>query len=155
MSTDKPVEWAITLGVKKEKRNFYTRSVLIKKVTKIFRAQNFDEIIFGIEDYETTGLHVHIYYRGPTIIWMTFNKLWDIGYVKNRHVYDKQGWIKYISKQSDVHHYGEEVHELSIIEQMTGMSIHQYINQRREEGDRFEETLSEGEYYDLKSATDI
>lgn len=121
------IEWAITLGIKPEYRKEYKRYKFIKHIEQVFEDIGYDQLMFSIEDYSTTGLHAHVYYNGKPIYWIDFNKRYNLGYVKNKKVYDRNGWIRYISKFNDVHSYGFDIilnkKEDSIISKFTGMSL--------------------------------
>lgn len=122
------VEIAITLGIKKELRNLYTREQLVERIYELFDNQDTKYIIFSLEDYATSGIHAHIYYFGKQIYWKSFNTRWGLGYVKNVNVYDKEGWIKYITKkgvfwEKGIDYKSTANNEISVIEILTGKSL--------------------------------
>lgn len=134
------IEIAITLGIKEDLRELYTKEQLVERVYDMFKLHYSKcSMIFSIEDYSSTGYHIHIYYKGPKIYWKVFNQRWGLGYVKNRNVYDRDGWIKYIKKQGSIWMYNggpittevlDDIIEdqTSLIEQMSGMSIFEYMD---------------------------
>lgn len=119
----------ITLGVKDTERKNYNEETLQKKTLKLFNDVGYVSLIFSIENYSTTGYHVHAYYRGRPIYWKNFNKLWGIGYVKDQTVYDVQGLIKYIKKHGTYWDYGLPLDdtEKSVIERFVGHSLEDEI----------------------------
>lgn len=89
---------AITLGVKNAHRPNLLLQPLVKRIDDLMKEFKPTYYCACIEDYTTTGYHVHIYFEGPEILWMEFNRRWALGYVKDRTIYDKEGWLKYIKK---------------------------------------------------------
>lgn len=128
------IEVAITLGVKKELRHIYDRITLKKRIKQILDKYRYNYILYSTEEYETTGLHVHVYYVGQPILWSAFNKQWEIGYVKNRGVYNRNGWMRYVKKQGDYYEHGqlpvgirEEEEGRSPMEQLCGMTLEEAV----------------------------
>lgn len=114
-------EWSITCGVKKELRDKYTDEELMSRLFNILSECGGKEIVVCVEKYQETGYHVHAYYYGKNIFWKDFNKKWEIGYVKNRNIYNKDGWINYIKKQEKYFEYGQP--KKQPIERFTGYSL--------------------------------
>lgn len=116
---------AITLGIKKEYRKKVGQEELVVKIYKLMNQYKSRYFVFSIEDYATTGLHVHIYFEGPEPMWMDFNKSWGLGYIKNKPVYDIAGWIRYIKKKGIYWEMGkmEKRKKITPIERLTGISL--------------------------------
>lgn len=116
------IKAAITLGLKKELRNKYGNEQLLKRVKDIFEEIGYTYILTSVEDYKTTGKHVHVFYVGKSIYWLKFNKLWGLGYVKNKEVYDEPGWIKYVKKHNKWEEHGVYINK-PIMERLSGISL--------------------------------
>lgn len=117
---------AITLGVKNEYRNKITHGSMVQRIYNIMKRYSSSYWVGTIEDYVTTGYHVHIYFEGPEILWVDFNKDWGLGYVKNREVYDTDGWIKYIKKTGCYWEQGIKRRrnvKITPIERLTGIRL--------------------------------
>jgi len=143
------VEHAITLGIKKQFRSEIDRYDLTERLYNMFKDYyTVKYVLFSLEEYTDTGLHVHIYYLGSHITWKIFNQQWGLGYVKNRKVYDRGGWIRYIKKHGDFHEIGKDPElgedNRTILEKMTGMSAQQASRMNKELGNR---STGEGLFY--------
>lgn len=138
-------EWAITLGVKLELRDKWSKDDLLKRTLTVFKKIGFEEMTFSCEEYkEGGGHHVHVYYKGPEIYWTNFNRLWGLGYVRNKRIYDKKGWIRYIKKKEESWTFKSRLErEPTIIERMTGLSLEEEMfgEDRKEEGNDDEDNL--------------
>lgn len=117
---------AITLGVKQELRKDYGNDELFQRAKGVFDKIGFVYILMSVEQYSTSGCHVHVFYVGKNIFWKNFNKLWGIGYVKNRDVYNEAGWMKYVKKQEEWEEHGC-YENLSIMERFTGTRLEQRV----------------------------
>lgn len=118
---------AITLGVKNQHRSNLLLTPLVGKVQTLMHKYNSTYYLACIEDYTTTGYHVHIYFEGPEIFWDTFNRDWGLGYVKDRQIYNKEGWFKYLKKSGCWWEEGNKyVPKKSAIERFTGESMSDY-----------------------------
>lgn len=120
------IEIAITLGIKEELRGQIDEDDLPIRVYELFKRIGYRYICFSREKYSTTGVHIHIYYIGKPIYWIDFNKYWGLGYVKNRYVYNTQGWIDYIKKFGCYWEFGKKV-ETSMIQRFVGHDIEKEI----------------------------
>lgn len=140
------VEHAITLGIKKQLRSEIDRYELTERIYNMFKHNyTIKYVLFSLEDYADTGLHVHIYYLGSHIIWNIFNQQWGLGYVKNRKVYDRDGWIRYIKKHGDFHELGRDPeldqHNISVIERMSGITLQDAVRLNKQRKDDDEDNL--------------
>lgn len=127
------IQWSITLGIKPEFRKKFDVYTLSDRVIKIFEELGFSYILYSIEEYkENRGLHVHMYYYGKPIYWIRFNQLWGIGYVKNKPIYDLDGWLNYITKTKLYWEYGRKP-DTSKISRFLGKSLHETIMDMKNE----------------------
>jgi len=116
---------AITLGIKKEYRNKIAYGMIVHRIYNTINKFYPSYWCGTIEDYVSTGYHVHIYFEGPEIVWTDFNTLWGIGYVKNRKVYDIEGWLRYVRKSGMYWEEGQRrmTTQLTPIERFTGTRL--------------------------------
>lgn len=128
MDFNRDIEIAITLGTRKGERAQYNVNFLYLKVLEIFKRIGYKYLLFSIEPYDDNkgGHHVHVYYVGQEIFWKDFNKEWGIGYVRDKAVYNRQGWIGYLKKQDVWYERGEEVYK-TVIEKLTGTTISEAV----------------------------
>jgi hypothetical protein len=167
-NTMSSIEIAITLGVKKELRHLYNRLALKKRIKDVLDKYRYDYILYSTENYETTGEHVHVYYVGQPILWSHFNKQWEIGYVKNRGVYSRNGWMRYVKKHGGWYEHGqlpvglrEEEEGRSPMEALAGITLEEAIMEQQHGHTLFpdrEEAVTEYQqeldYFYISSDTD-
>lgn len=125
MENFKEVEEAITLTFKKKETKFIKCLEKVESLIKELR--DWTTIIYSLEEHKTGGYHVHIYYKGKQIYWKNFNSLWSYGYVKNKKMWDKEGWLSYIRKEGTYYVRGKALEVESIIEKFTGKTLKEAV----------------------------
>lgn len=119
----KTVELAITLTFAEKYKTISHIDARNKVDNLLEQLEDWTTVIYSIEKHKNGYKHIHIYYKGKEIYWINFNKIWKWGYVKNKPIYDKDGWINYIRKEEIFYLRGEKPETLTIMERMTGKTL--------------------------------